>query len=305
MDQFYKIKKLVGNTPLIEYSDTINVKFEIYNPTGSIKDRILFYIIENAINNGSLDIKHKQGIIEASSGNTGISTAFVSSLLGLKSTIILPRNMSEERKQIIKSFGSELLLVNDGDFDKAIELRNKLCKSNNYFNINQFHNKLNIECHYNTTGNEIIEQMKNKTIDILINGTGTGGTIMGVGKKLREHNPNLKIVVVEPAESPVMSGGNPGLHNIQGIGDGSKFLVDLDFIDEIVLIKSDDAIKKAKELCKNGFFVGISSAANILASEKYAKKYPDSNIVTFFPDSGDRYISLYNKCDSLKPMLQL
>ena len=129
--------------------------------------------------------------------------------------------------------------------------------------------------------------------DVLISGTGTGGTIMGVGRKLKELNPNLKIVAIEPAESPVMSGGATGLHKIQGIGDGSKFLVDLNFVDDIMLIKSDDAISKAKELCRSGYFVGVSAAANILAAERYNEKHPDEKIITFMCDRGDRYLSMF------------
>ena len=151
-------------------------------------------------------------------------------------------------------------------------------------------------CHYNTTGREIINNfynLKQHLPDVLISGTGTGGTIMGVGKRLKELNPNLKVIAVEPAESPVMSGGSPGLHKIQGIGDGSKFLVDLDFIDDIITIKSDDAINKSKELCRSGYFVGVSAAANILAAEKYNSQHPDEKIITFLCDRGDRYLSMF------------
>ena len=292
MDEFIKIKKLVGNTPLIEYKHNIYCKFEAYNPTGSIKDRIVFYIFDHAIKNNIIDISKNPMCIEASSGNTGISVSFVSSLLNCPSTIILPSNMSKERKQLITLFGSKLNEVGDGDFDGAIKLRDTLCNAPNTFNVNQFHNLLNIECHYTTTGSEIIRQLNGKIPDVLISGTGTGGTIMGVGKRLKEINKNLKIIAVEPFESPVMSGGKPGLHDIQGIGDGSKFLVDLDFVDDIIQIKSKDAIEKAKQLCKNGYYVGISAASNCLAAEQYIKMNPNDVIVTFLCDRGDRYISM-------------
>ena len=183
-------------------------------------------------------------------------------------------------------FGAELIEVNEGDFKGAINLRNELALKNNWFNINQFNNQLNVDCHYHTTGNEIIKQLYPKIPDILITGTGTGGTLMGVSKKLKEINPKLEIIVIEPDESPTMSGGNPGLHKIQGIGDGSKFLADINIIDRIIRIKSEEAIQKMKELYKQGYFIGVSAAANILASEIISKEKPDKIIVTFMCDRG-------------------
>ena len=293
MDNFNSSLKLVGNTPLIEYKDNIFAKFECYNPTGSIKDRIVFYIFKNAIDNNLINIEDKDlNIVEASSGNTGISVAFVSSILNLKCNIIMPKDMSDERKNYIKIFGSKLIEVAEGDFKGAIKLRNDLAMENNWFNVNQFNNQLNIECHYHTTGNEIIKQLHPKIPDILITGTGTGGTLMGVSKRLKEINPNLEIIVIEPYESPTMSGGKPGLHKIQGIGDGSKFLADINIIDRIIQIKSEDAIEKMKELFKKGYFVGVSAAANILASEMISKEKPNKIIVTFMCDRGDRYLSM-------------
>jgi len=292
MDNFNNVEKLVGNTPLVNYKKNIYAKFEAYNPSGSIKDRVVFYIIKKALNDSSL--RPYQTIIEASSGNTGISVAFVASLLNHPCKIIMPSDMSEERKKYIKLFGAELIEVNPGDFKGAIKLRNKLADENKWFNINQFNNLLNIECHYNTTANEIINQLPENVIpDVLISGTGTGGTIMGISGRLKEINPNLKVIVIEPDESPVMSGGNPGLHKIQGIGDGSKFLVNMDNVDDIIRIKSNDAINKSKELCRNGYFVGISAAANILGAEQYNTKNPDKVIITFFCDRADRYLSMY------------
>ena len=204
----------------------------------------------------------------------------------------MPCDMSDERKKYIKMFGSELIEVSEGNFTRAIELRNNLAIENNWFNVNQFHNQLNIDCHYNTTGQEILDQLYPKIPDILISGSGTGGTIMGVSKKLKEINPNLKVIIIEPDESPVMSGGKPGLHKIQGIGDGSRFLVDLNVVDRIIRIKSNDAINKMKNLHKNGYFIGISAAANLIASEIVSKEYPDEIIVTFMCDRGDRYMSM-------------
>lgn len=292
METFLKCKDLVGDTPLVIYKPNIYCKFECYSPTGSIKDRICFYIFEQAIKNNLIDLESKTPIIEASSGNTGISVSYISSLLNLPCKIVMPKDMSNERKKYIKLFGAELIEVGEGDFPGAINLRNKLSLENNWFNVNQFKNLLNIECHYNTTGEEILRQMHPEVPDILVSGTGTGGTLMGVSKKLKEVNPNLRVVAIEPAESPVMSGGKPGLHKIQGIGDGSKFLADLKVIDEIIKIKSSDAIEKMKELHRNGYFIGISAAANILAAEICADKYENKKIITFMCDRGDRYVSM-------------
>lgn len=291
MENFNECMKLVGNTPLVNYKNNIYTKFECYNPTGSIKDRIVFYIFKHGIDNNLIDLETTK-VIEASSGNTGISVSFVASLLNLPCQIIMPCDMSTERKNYIKMFGSELIEVDEGDFMGAISLRDDMAIQNNLFNVNQFKNQLNIDCHYETTGKEILEQLSPKIPDILISGTGTGGTIMGVSKRLKEANPNLKVVVIEPDESPVMSGGNPGLHKIQGIGDGSRFLVNLDVVDEIIRIKSNDAIEKMKELHQNGYFIGISAAANILAAEKMSLENPNSTIVTFMCDRGDRYLSM-------------
>jgi cysteine synthase A len=298
MNRFTECLKLVGNTPLVNYKANIYAKFEAYNPSGSIKDRIVFHIFNDAIKKEKIILNgdNKTTIIEASSGNTGISTAFISSILNIPCKIIMPEDMSKERKDYIKHFGAELIEVDAGDFGKAIELRDKLSIQNNWFNVNQFNNQLNIDAHYKTTGTEIINQFAeiDKIPDILITGAGTGGTIMGVSKRLKEINPKLRVVILEPAESPVMSGGKAGLHQIQGIGDGSKFLVDMNIVDNIETVKSMDAISKMKELHREGYFVGISAAANILVAEKYSLKYPNANIITFMCDRGDRYLSMIN-----------
>ncbi len=190
-----------------------------------------------------------------------------------------------------------MIEVGAGDFDEAIALRDTLAKTEGYFNCNQFHNPLNIKAHYHTTGPEIYNQYKEENGEdtepgVLILGTGTGGTIMGIGKFLKEMWPRIKIVAVEPAESPVMSGGDPGLHGIQGIGDGSKFLVDLDFVDEVITIKTECAKAAAKQLArKYGIFVGISAGANVMASFQYLRDNGVDNAVTILCDRGERYFS--------------
>jgi cysteine synthase A len=287
------LSKTVGQTPLIKISERIFAKFEGQNPSGSIKDRMASYIINNAEENGL--IKKGDTIIEATSGNSGIAFAFLSAERGYKCIIIMPSNMSEERKQMLRIYGAELIEVPDGKFDDAIALRDKMAKENGYFNPNQFHNPLNIQAHYEGTGVEILHQHTEK-IAAFVDGTGTGGTIMGISQLLKMYHPWIKIVAVEPAESPVMSGGEPGLHGIQGIGDGSKFLVDLNEIDDIIIISTEEAKERARRLSKEqGLFVGISSGANILASERLLEKYPEmeGNIITILCDRGERYLSCF------------
>ena len=281
----------VGNTPLIKISDRIFAKFEGQNPSGSIKDRMATYILNHAEKNNL--IKSGDTIIEATSGNSGIAFAFLAAERGYKCKIIMPRNMSEERKSMLRLYGAELIEVEDGNFDGAIALRDKLSEENNWFNPKQFSNPLNIEAHYTGTGVEILHQHTNP-ICAFVDGTGTGGTLMGTSKYIKEFHPQMKVVAVEPAESPVMSGGSPGLHGIQGIGDGSKFLVDLNLVDDIMVISTEDAKLRAKRLSKElGLFVGISSGANVLASERLLEKYPDieGSIITILCDRGERYLS--------------
>ena len=287
------LSKTVGQTPLIKISERIFAKFEGQNPSGSIKDRMASYIINNAEKNNL--IKKGDTIIEATSGNSGIAFAFLAAERGYKCIIIMPANMSEERKQMLRLYGAELIEVPDGKFDDAIALRDKMAQENGYFNPNQFHNPLNIEAHEKGTAVEILYQHTDK-IAAFVDGTGTGGTLMGTTRVLKMYHPFMKVVAVEPAESPVMSGGEPGLHGIQGIGDGSKFMVDLKEVDDIIIISTEEAKERAKRLSKEqGLFVGISSGANILASERLLEKYPDmeGNIITILCDRGERYLSCF------------
>jgi cysteine synthase len=280
----------VGNTPLIKLSDKLYGKYEALNPGGSIKDRPVKYILDDAEENKL--IKKGDTIIEATSGNTGISLAMMCAERGYRCIIVMPSDMSVERKKMMEYFGAELIEVAEGDFDRAIELKSKIAKDNNHFELNQFNNQLNIECHLNTTFKEIVKDTHFDSVSAFIAGTGTGGTLMGVQKGY--DGLSTKIIAVEPAESPVMSGGEKGLHGIQGIGDGSKFLVDLDKVDGIIPISTEEAKERSLRLAKeNGLFVGISAGANILASERWIKQNnPNGIVVTILCDRGERYFSV-------------
>jgi cysteine synthase A len=289
-----RLSDYVGNTPLIpiEFGGyTVWGKAEFMNPSGSVKDRMATYILNDAEHKGL--IKKGDTLVEATSGNTGIAFAMLAAERGYKIYIIMPSNMSEERKSMFKFYGARLIEVGEGDFDEAIRVRNEMCDKMGWFNCNQFHNPLNIEAHYNNTGIEIWEQLENICKpDAFILGTGTGGTLMGCGKRLKEHWSGMKIIAVEPEESAVMSGGQPGLHGIQGIGDGSKFLVNLDFVDEIKTVHTECAKKIAKHLAvRYGLFVGISAGANVKAAFEWMRDNDKTNAVTMLCDRGERYLS--------------
>ena len=280
----------VGNTPLIQLSDKLYGKLEAVNPGGSIKDRPVKYILDN------MDLEKGDTIVEATSGNTGISLAMMCAERGLKCVIVMPKDMSEERKKMMKFFGAELHEVEEGNFDVAIAYKEYLADKHGYMELNQFNNPLNIECHRNKTFEEIMNdyQLLEEDVSAFILGTGTGGTLMGIEQGCKDWNLNSKIVAVEPLESPVMSGGEKGLHGIQGIGDGSKFLVDLDKVDEIITISTKEAKERSLRLAKeHGLFVGISAGANVLASERWIEQNnPDGVVVTILCDRGERYFSL-------------
>jgi len=291
-----QLSNYIGDTPMIEISDKLWAKAEVFNPTGSIKDRPASYILNDAEKRGLL--KKGDTICEATSGNMGVSFAWLAAERGYKCVIIMPNNMSMERKKTLELYGAELIEVEAGAFDDAIALRDTMCEERGWFNCNQFGNPLNIEAHVKTTAAEIIKRFHGQDgdegyIEALVTGTGTGGTLMGCSKGLKDTWPGLKIVAVEPDESPVMSGGEPGIHGIQGIGDGSKFLVDMKAVNQVTRIKTEDAKSRARQLAKeHGIFVGISAGANILAAEKWIEdNNPTGIVVTFLCDRGDRYFS--------------
>jgi cysteine synthase len=291
-----KILKLIGNTPIIRLNGkNIFAKLDSLNPSGSIKDVMASYMIEQAENKGLL--KKGTKIIEATTGNTGISFAMLSALKGYKFVAVMPENMSKERIQMMESFNAKIILTPaEQNMQGAIDKYNELVEQNkDAWLPKQFENEDNINAHYNITGKEIINQVGGD-IDFFVAGVGTGGTLIGVAKALKEINPDIKIVAVEPAESAVLSGKKPKLHEIQGIGEGfvPKLLKDnIKLMDEVIQIKSKDAIEMAKKLAKKeGVLVGISSGANALACFQIAEKNPKKKIVTIFPDRGERYLSM-------------
>ena len=282
----------VGDTPLVKLSDKLYGKLESLNPGGSIKDRPVKYILDTYEDEGL--IKKGDTIIEATSGNTGISLAMMCAERGYKCVIVMPSDMSVERKKMMEFFGAELHEVGEGDFDGAIAYKEYLADIHGYMELNQFNNPLNVECHLNTTFIEILNDTYFDDVSAFIAGTGTGGTLMGVQKGFDKLGTDTKIIAVEPLESPVMSGGEKGLHGIQGIGDGSKFLVDLNKVDEVITISTEEAKQRSLRLAKeNGLFVGISAGANVLASERWINENnPDGIVVTILCDRGERYFSV-------------
>lgn len=294
---------LIGNTPLIELSNIMKkhnlearllAKLEYFNPSGSAKDRIAKEMIEDAEKNGRL--KPGAVIIEPTSGNTGIGLAAIAAAKGYKLIIVLPETMSVERRNIIKAYGAEIVLTDgskgmNGAIEKAKEIANNTEGS---FIPGQFENPANPEAHRKTTGPEIWEDTDGQT-DIFIAGVGTGGTITGAGGYLKEKNPDIQVIAVEPENSPVLSNGTAGAHKIQGIGAGFvPKILDTKIYDEIITISDEDAFNYSKELAKEeGILTGISSGAALCAAINTAKKEESKGktIVVLLPDSGDRYYS--------------
>ena len=291
--------KLIGNTPMIkinyEYNGkqkSIYTKLEYYNLTGSIKDRVAYYIIKNAKERGEL--KEGMPIIEATSGNTGISIAALGTYYNHPVYIFMPNWASKERVELMKSFGANIILKSkeDGGFIRCVEEAKKLAEEKNAFLSNQFANKDNFQAHYETTGAEIIEQIP-EYIGGVVSGVGTGGTLMGIGTKLKEKFKDLKIVAIEPDKMPIISQGKKiAQHKIEGIGDDFvPDLIDKSKIDKIILINDDDAINMSKRLAKElGLGVGISSGANFIGSVLLNEKLKNS-VVTVFADDNKKYLS--------------
>jgi len=290
------ILESIGNTPLIflenlsqELGANIYAKCEFFNPGGSIKDRPALFMLEDAIQSGKL----KRGIVEPTSGNTGIALALICAVKKIPLTIVMPENMSIERRATIKQLGAKLILTPASKgMAGAIAKAKELLASSDDIILNQFENPANKIAHYQTTAVEIFNELPE--LDIFLTAIGTGGTISGVGEFLKEQKSEIQIIGVEPSESAVLNGKEKGAHEIEGIGAGFiPPLLNLKVVDEVIEVSSSEAIAEAKKLNQEGFFVGISSGANISALKKLAKKHniKTKTIVTIFQDSASRYLS--------------
>jgi cysteine synthase A len=293
------ITELIGNTPLVklntisnESGATVIGKCEFMNPTSSVKDRIGFNMIHDALEKGI--ITENTMIIEPTSGNTGIALASICASLGLKLTLTMPESMSIERRKVLSAFGANLVLTEaskgmSGAIEKANELENE---NENAIVLQQFSNPANPDIHRKTTALEILNDTDGK-IDIFVAAVGTGGTITGTSEVLKEKIPNLKVIAVEPQDSPVLSGGNPGAHKIQGIGAGFvPKVLNEEIYDQIIQVSNKDAFEMSKSLAKNeGLLVGISAGANAYAAMQIAKENPGKTVVTILCDTGERYLS--------------
>ncbi|MDO5576471.1 MAG: cysteine synthase A [Fibrobacter sp.] len=286
------ILDLIGNTPLINLrGENIIAKAEFLNPGGSIKDRIALGMINAAIQEKKLIPGMR--IVEPTSGNTGIGVTMVGVAKGFDVSIVMPEGMSEERKNIIRAFGGDLVLTPDNDgVAGAVAMAEKIAREQNGFILQQFKNPSNPQTHYETTAPELWEQSGGK-IDAFVSGIGSGGTIQGIAKFLKERNPSIKIFAVEPAQKSVLLGHEPGLHQIQGIGDGFiPDILDVSIIDEVIEVTDHDAINTTRELAKvNSILAGTSSGANIWASRQILKKFPNFTVATVLPDRAERYFS--------------
>ncbi len=285
-------KMITGNTPLLKISDKIYAKLETYNPTGSVKDRMVTHVLSAAIRENK--INDSTILCEATSGNTGIALSALAAAQGLKCVIFMPSNMSEERKQMMSVYGSEIIEAPPDDFEEAIRMRDEyLSKNPNAWSPMQFSNPANVECHREVTAKEIFSQVEyhGEIWSAFIHGSGTGGTIEGVRQFIKqssyEETKSAKVCMVVPAEAP---------HGIQGIGDGKDFLANPEDMDEVLVISTNDAIDRAKQFAREtGILVGISSGANLLASERWLEKNePEGIIVTMLCDRGERYMSIFS-----------
>ena len=288
--------ELIGNTPIISLDkigyENVYVKLEKYNPGGSIKDRIALSMIEGAERRGVL--KEGSVLVEATSGNTGIGLAMAGNLKGYKVVIIMPETMSIERRQLVKAFGAELILTEgsngmNGSIDKLKEV---LKDNENYINLGQFENEDNPKVHYDITGPEIYKEVSD--VNVIIAGIGSGGTISGIGKFLKEKDENIEVVGIEPKSSPLITEKKAGPHKIQGIG--ANFIpknYDENIVDKVITVSDEDAFNIVRLLAnKLGVLVGISSGANVFGAIEISKKYPDKKIVTIAPDGVDKYMSM-------------
>ena len=296
---YNNVLELIGKTPVLKLNNfnlenaaEVFVKLEKYNPGGSVKDRAALGMIEAAERDGLL--KEGSVIVEPTSGNTGIALAMIGKLKGYKVIIVMPDTMSKERRDLITAYGAELVLTEGIKGMKgAIEKAEEMVEKHGYFMAQQFENFANSLKHYETTANEIYEDIKD--LDVFVAGVGTGGTVSGIAKRLKELNPNVKVVAVEPKSSPVISGGNPGAHKIQGIGAGFiPGIYEGKYVDEVMTVDDNDAIRTAVEFAeKESVLIGISSGAAVYAAIEIAKTIgTGKKVLAIAPDGGEKYISM-------------
>lgn len=291
------IDQLIGQTPLVKVQNILSnkanvyAKLEYFNPGASVKDRVARTMIEEAEKRG--DLKEGGTIIEPTSGNTGIGLAMIAAAKGYRAVFVMPDTMSVERRRLLQAYGAEVVLTPGKDgMPASIQKARELAEKNGWFLPLQFSNADNPKAHYETTGPELKEALG--TIDVFISSVGTGGTLTGTGRYLKEQFPNVKVVAVEPAESPILSGGEPGPHKIQGIGAGFKpDILDESVYDEVIAIPGDEAYEFARRAAKEeGILCGMSSGAVLAAAEKMMPQLSkDANVVVLLPDSGERYLS--------------
>lgn len=294
------VTQIIGNTPVVKLRNVVDedaadiyVKLEYQNPGGSVKDRIALAMIEKAEREGK--IQPGDTIVEPTSGNTGIGLAFVCAAKGYNAVFTMPETMSQERRNLLKAYGAELVLTPGSEaMEGAIKKAKELKEEHGYFEPQQFENLANPEIHELTTGPELVDQFEGKQIDAFLAGVGTGGTLSGVGKVLRKEYPNVEIVAIEPEASPVLSGGEPGPHKLQGLGAG--FVPDTlntDIYDSIIKVGNDTAMDMARRVAKEeGILAGISSGAAIYAAIQKAKELgKGKTVVTVLPSNGERYLS--------------
>lgn len=285
--------ELIGKTPVYQLPNTnIYVKLEKYNVGGSVKDRAVLGMLQAAKEQGLI---HEDSIIvEATSGNTGIALAMVGAILHIKTVIIMPESMSKERRELIKAYGAQLILTpKETGMKGALERANEILeKYPNAFTLGQFVNPANPDMHYRTTGTEIVEQVPN--VDVFVAGIGTGGTFTGVTRRLKEHNPNLKAIAVEPTGSPAITEGKGGPHKIQGIGAGfipENF--DQTLMDGVQTVSDEEAFSEVQTFMReSGISIGLSAGAAIVAAKRMARELPKANIVVIAPDGVEKYLSL-------------
>jgi len=296
--KYNSIHETIGRTPIVKLNSIVDenmadiyVKVEFFNPAGSVKDRPALYMIKDALERGLL--KAGGTIIEPTSGNTGIALAMIGASMGIKVIIVMPETMSIERRKLMKAYGADLILT-EGKFGMqgAVDNAKELADKNGYFMPNQFENPANVKAHYETTAVEILNDIEN--VDAFIAGVGTGGTISGVGKRLKEVNKDALVVAVEPKKSPLLSEGKASSHGIQGIG--ANFIpgiLNRDIIDKIITVDDENALETSRIIGrKEGIFCGISAGANVYAALKVAKELGSGKkVVTVLPDTGERYLS--------------